>query len=120
MDDGDESEDEWDIDSPDALIEDADWPKRTPDTLGALEAQIAASPRRLLFLRGPTWYAWVDYKTLQWDGDPGAEVAVSILRDSFSHESIEEHSKTDEDLRVLYVNAVALMKASGIDVKIIG
>ena len=120
MNDGDESEDEWDIDSPDELIDDADWPKRTPDTLGAIEAQIAASPRRLLFLRGPSWYAWVDFKTLQWHGDPDAEVAVSILRDGSSSESIEEHSRTDEDLRVLYVNALSLMKASGIDAKIIG
>lgn len=115
-------EDGWDYGdaSPDDDLDNADWPKRTPDTWAALEAQVAVSPRRLLFLRGPCWYVWLDYKTLEWTTDSDEAVATRMmLSEEFSSSVIRNRGDTDEAIRSLYDDAVTFLQKSGVRTQVV-
>lgn len=116
-------EDGWDARdvSPDDDLDNADWPKRTPDTMAALEARVAVYPRRLLFLRGPCWYVWLDYKTLEWTTDSrDAAEARELLSDQFPPGMIRNRGEADEAIRTLYEDAVAFLHKSGVKTQVVG
>ena len=116
-------EDGWDYGdaSPDEDIDNADWPKRTPDTMAAIEARIANAPRRLLFLRGPYWHVWLDYKTLEWITDSNdAATTRTMLSEQFSPSAIRTRGETDEAIRVLYDEAVTFLQKAGVKTRVLG
>lgn len=116
-------EDGWDYGdaSPDDDLDNADWPKRTPDTIAAIEAQMAVSPRRLLFLRGPCWYVWLDYKTLDWTTDSNdASLAKMMLSKHFSPSVIRNRGDSDKAIRALYEDAVAFLMKSDVRTQVVG
>jgi hypothetical protein len=116
-------EDGWDYGdaSPDDDLDNADWPKRTPDTMAAIDAQVAVSPRRLLFLRGPCWYVWLDYKTLEWTTDSrGAAEARGLLSDQFPPVLVRNRGEDDDAIRALYEDAVAFLQKAGVKTQVVG
>jgi hypothetical protein len=116
-------EDGWDYGdaSPDDDLDNADWPKRTPDTWAALEAQVAVSPRRLLFLRGPCWYVWLDYKTREWTTDKrDAAEARGMLSEQFPPGVIQNRGEDDGAITLLYEDAVAFLQKAGVKTQVVG
>ena len=116
-------EDGWDYGdaSPDDDLDNADWPKRTPDTMAALEAQVAISPRRLLFLRGSCWYVWLDYRTLEWTTDSEDAVATKgMLSKEFPPSVIQNRGETDEAISVLYKDAATFLQKAGVKTAVLG
>ena len=113
---GDHDEEEL---SPDEY--DPDWPKKTPDTMAAIMAQLAIAPRRLLFLRGSHWHVWLDYKTAVWaaDSDDAIETAT-MLNARFPASTIRESDRSDEAIRVIYDQAVAFLKYAGVTTQVLG
>jgi len=117
-----DDEDGWDYGdaSPDDDFDNADWPKRTPDTMAAIEARVAVLPRRLLFLRGPCWYVWLDYKTLEWATDSrDAAEARGLLSDQFPPGVIRNRGEADEAIRSLYDDAVTFLQKSGVRTQVV-
>ena len=115
-------EDGWDYGdaSPDDDLDNADWPKQTPDTVAAIEAQIAAAPRRLLFLRGLSWYIWLDYRTLAWTTDsPDASAAAQLLNDAFPSSATQDIVQSEDAMRELYAAAVKHMQEHDIRARVL-
>jgi hypothetical protein len=115
-------EDGWDYGdaSPDDDLDNADWPKRTPDTMAAIHARIATAPRKLLFLRGSCWYVWLDYKTLEWTTDnDDAQTTKAMLGNEFSPGVIRRRGESDEAMRALYDDAVAFLHKAGVKVRVL-
>jgi hypothetical protein len=115
-------EDGWDYGdaSPDDDLDNADWPKRTPDTMAAIEAQIAVAPRRLLFLRGSHWYAWLNYRTLDWVTDSEETKPIRLLCEKFPRIAIRHRGETDEAFRALYDEAAEYLQSMGVQVIVVG
>lgn len=116
-------EDGWDYGdaSPDYDSDNADWPKRTPDTMAAIEAQLAIAPRRLLFLRGSHWHVWLDYKTLEWLSDSDdATTTRMMLSEQFAPSVIRSRGETDEAIRALYDEAVTFLLKAGVETRVLG
>lgn len=116
-------EEGWDYgaESPDDDSDNADWTKQTPDTMAAIEAQLAVAPRRLLFLRGSAWYVWLDYKTLEWATDnPDAVAATTLLSEQFSPSLIRQRGETDQAFRALYDDAVSFLQNAGVRTRVVG
>lgn len=116
-------EDGWDYGdaSPDYDSDNADWPKRTPDTMAAIEARLAIAPRRLLFLRGSHWHVWLDYKTLEWLSDSDdATTTRMMLSEQFAPSVIRSRGETDEAIRALYDEAVTFLLKAGVKTLVLG
>jgi len=115
-------EDGWDYGdaSPDDDLNNADWPKRTPDTMAAIEAQLAVAPRRLFFLRGPHWYVWLDYHTLKWTTDNSdASTVAQVLNNEHPMSPTLTHSQSEDAMLQAYENASRLLGTRGIKVTIV-
>jgi hypothetical protein len=114
--------DGWDYGdaSPDDDLDNADWPKSTPDTLAAIEAQLAAAPRRLLFLRGSHWYVWFDDRTLAWTTDSSdASTATQLLNDAFPSIVVNGRGQSEEAMRELYSDAAGFLRREGVAVQVL-
>lgn len=98
----------------DADLENADWPKRTPDTLEALQAAIDAKGPRRPFIEGRGWYAWLDYDVMDWDSDEPEKAPLKMIREGFGKEKVDWYVESDKTLRELYADVAAFLGQWGV------
>lgn len=113
-------EDGWDYGdaSPDDDLDNADWPKRTPDTDEALSKAVAAQNRTPFISGSAGWYAWFDLDAMDWESD--AETApLKMIREEFSEQRMNEYIEADKTRRELYGDVVAFLAVWGIKASIV-
>jgi hypothetical protein len=115
----DESPSEDEADPIDAVLANADWPKRTKDSQAAIEERIAAMGARTPFIAGSAgWYAWFDLDSMDWESD--AETApLKMIREEFSEQKMNEYIEADKTRRELYGDVVAFLAVWGIKASIV-
>jgi hypothetical protein len=113
-------EEGWDYGdaSPDDDLDNADWPKQTPDTQADLDAAVAALPPSTQFIHGSGWYAWFDYDTMDWEADEES-APLGMLREGFGESRIKEYIDSDKTRAELYEDAVAFLAKWGVKATIV-
>lgn len=113
-------EDGWDYGdaSPDDDLDNADWPKRTPDTEDALDEAIAKKPSPTPFISDGKWYAWFDLDLMDWDAD-SPDAPTSMIREEFHKEVMDAYIEADKTRWELYADVVSFLAKWGIKAKVV-
>lgn len=104
--------------SPDNDLDNADWPKRTPDTDEALAAAVAAQNRTPFISGASGWYAWFDLDTMDWESDD-EKAPLKMIREGFGEEKMNEYIEADKTRRELYDDVVAFLDTWGVKASIV-
>lgn len=105
----DDEPDEPGLESIDADLKNADWPKRTDDRIDPLDRENATP-----FIRGPGWFIWFDYDSMDWESDT-EESPIKMIRAEFPGSEIDQ-----EQTRIaLYEKAIAFFDTWGIKASIV-
>ena len=113
-------EDGWDYGdaSPDDDLDNADWPKRTPDTDEALAEAVAAQNRTPFISGSSGWYAWFDLDTMDWESDD-ENAPLQMMREGFGEAKMNEYIEADKTRRELYDDVVAFLDTWGVKASVV-
>lgn len=114
-------EDGWDYGdaSPDDDLDNADWPKGTPDTQEALAAAIYANSPKTLFIAGQRgWFAWFDIEVMDWASDTEG-APLKMIREGFGEAKMNEYIESDKTRRELYDDVVAFLAGWGVKASVV-
>jgi len=115
----DESPSEDEADPIDAVLSNADWPKRTKDSQADIEERIAARGERTPFITGKGgWFVWLDIQAMDWDSD-GDKAPVDMVREGFSEQRLAEYVESDKTRRELYDDVVAFLATWGVKASVV-
>ena len=98
----------------DADLSNADWPKRTKDTMEDLLAAIAAKPPGRQFIHGDGWYCWLDFETVEWDTDDEDKSPIVMIRDGFPQQEIQKYVDSGKTAADLYADVIEFLKKWGV------
>jgi hypothetical protein len=115
----DESPSEDEADPIDAMLENADWPKRSKDTQEDIEASIAARGEQTPFIGGSGWFAWLDYDSMDWESDEPEVAPLGMIREGFRKETIDEYIESDKTRVELYGDVVSFLSKWGIKARVV-
>lgn len=115
----DESPSEDEADPIDAVLANADWPKRTKDSQADIEERIAAMPPRTAFISGSAgWFAWFDIDLMDWASDR-EDAPLKMLREGFGEAKMNEYIEADKTRRELYEDVVSFLATWGIKASVV-
>jgi hypothetical protein len=115
----DDSPSEVDADPIDALLENADWPKRSKDTQEDIEASIVARGERTPFIRGAGWFAWLDYDSMGWESDEPEIAPLAMVGEEFSKDIVNEYVESGKTRDELYESVVSFLSKWGIKASVV-
>lgn len=104
--------------SPDHDLDNADWPKRTPDTDEALAEAVAAQNRTPFISGSSGWYAWFDLDTMDWESDD-ENAPLKMIREGFGEAKMNEYIEADKTRRELYGDVIAFLDTWGVKASIV-
>jgi hypothetical protein len=115
----DESPSEDEADPIDAVLANADWPKRTKDSQADIEERIAARGPRTPFITGPGgWFAWFDIESMDWDADR-EDAPLKMIREGFGEQKMNEYIEANKTRQELYDDVVAFLATWGVKASVV-
>lgn len=115
----DDSPDESEADPIDALLSNADWPKRWDDTDEGIQARIDAAGPGRPFIHAEGWYAWLDYDTMGWAADEPEKAPLKMMAEGFPRPVIDKYVDDDKTLRELYADVVEFLEKWGVKADVV-